>query len=242
MIFASTWQPGFPLPLHTHPHGPPNTYVVEGSRPSRSTAWERKSLRPGKRSTRRRTRRISGAMPPAPPHGLIRKSCGAAKSTDDTAHCRSLRRFPATRSKKTANSRGEHWALLAAPRCVNVSPGDLDVRAGDRSAGWDYGRRFVGGARASRAPRSHASTAGRVAGALARGSAAGAAFLDLSVGSEAPVTRSITRRKSESETVSPAHQPRITSGLTSSAAASRSYPPASAAASSTDSTENAHPI
>jgi len=43
MIFASTWQPGFRLPLHMHPNGHEITYVVEGSRLSRSTAWERKS-------------------------------------------------------------------------------------------------------------------------------------------------------------------------------------------------------
>ena len=30
MIFASTWQPGFRLPLHMHPNGHEITYVVEG--------------------------------------------------------------------------------------------------------------------------------------------------------------------------------------------------------------------
>ncbi|HJY76148.1 MAG TPA: cupin domain-containing protein [Burkholderiales bacterium] len=30
MIFASTWQPGFRLPLHLHPNGHEITYVVEG--------------------------------------------------------------------------------------------------------------------------------------------------------------------------------------------------------------------
>jgi quercetin dioxygenase-like cupin family protein len=30
LIFASTWQPGFRLPLHVHPNGHEVTYVVEG--------------------------------------------------------------------------------------------------------------------------------------------------------------------------------------------------------------------
>jgi quercetin dioxygenase-like cupin family protein len=30
LIFASPWQPGFRLPLHTHPNGHEVTYVVEG--------------------------------------------------------------------------------------------------------------------------------------------------------------------------------------------------------------------
>jgi quercetin dioxygenase-like cupin family protein len=30
LIFASTWQPGFRLPLHMHPDGHEVTYVVEG--------------------------------------------------------------------------------------------------------------------------------------------------------------------------------------------------------------------
>ena len=30
LIFASTWQPGFRLPLHIHPNGHEVTYVVEG--------------------------------------------------------------------------------------------------------------------------------------------------------------------------------------------------------------------
>ena len=30
LIFASTWQPGFRLPLHLHPNGHEVTYVVEG--------------------------------------------------------------------------------------------------------------------------------------------------------------------------------------------------------------------
>jgi quercetin dioxygenase-like cupin family protein len=30
LIFASTWQPGFRLPLHMHPEGHEITYVVEG--------------------------------------------------------------------------------------------------------------------------------------------------------------------------------------------------------------------
>jgi len=30
LIFASTWQPGFRLPLHMHPNGHEVTYVVEG--------------------------------------------------------------------------------------------------------------------------------------------------------------------------------------------------------------------
>ena len=30
LLFASTWQPGFPLPLHMHPEGHEITYVVEG--------------------------------------------------------------------------------------------------------------------------------------------------------------------------------------------------------------------
>lgn len=30
LIFASTWQPGFRLPLHIHPDGHEVTYVVEG--------------------------------------------------------------------------------------------------------------------------------------------------------------------------------------------------------------------
>ena len=30
IVFASTWQPGFSLPLHTHPNGHEITYVVEG--------------------------------------------------------------------------------------------------------------------------------------------------------------------------------------------------------------------
>src|SRR4029079_14604099 len=30
IVFASTWQPGFRLPLHMHPNGHEVTYVVEG--------------------------------------------------------------------------------------------------------------------------------------------------------------------------------------------------------------------
>lgn len=30
MVFESTWQPGFRLPLHMHPNGHEITYVVEG--------------------------------------------------------------------------------------------------------------------------------------------------------------------------------------------------------------------
>ena len=30
MVFASTWQPGFRLPLHMHPNGHEITYVVDG--------------------------------------------------------------------------------------------------------------------------------------------------------------------------------------------------------------------
>jgi quercetin dioxygenase-like cupin family protein len=30
LLFASTWQPGFALPLHMHPEGHEITYVVEG--------------------------------------------------------------------------------------------------------------------------------------------------------------------------------------------------------------------
>ena len=30
LVFASTWQPGFRLPLHMHPNGHEVTYVVEG--------------------------------------------------------------------------------------------------------------------------------------------------------------------------------------------------------------------
>ena len=30
VIFASTWQPGFRLPLHMHPDGHEVTYVIEG--------------------------------------------------------------------------------------------------------------------------------------------------------------------------------------------------------------------
>ena len=30
LIFVSTWQPGFRLPLHMHPNGHEVTYVVEG--------------------------------------------------------------------------------------------------------------------------------------------------------------------------------------------------------------------
>ena len=30
IVFASTWQPGFRLPLHMHPNGHEITYVVEG--------------------------------------------------------------------------------------------------------------------------------------------------------------------------------------------------------------------
>jgi quercetin dioxygenase-like cupin family protein len=30
LLFASTWQPGFRLPLHIHPEGHEITYVVEG--------------------------------------------------------------------------------------------------------------------------------------------------------------------------------------------------------------------
>ena len=30
LIFSSTWQPGFRLPLHMHPNGHEVTYVVEG--------------------------------------------------------------------------------------------------------------------------------------------------------------------------------------------------------------------
>jgi quercetin dioxygenase-like cupin family protein len=30
LLFASTWQPGFRLPLHMHPEGHEITYVVEG--------------------------------------------------------------------------------------------------------------------------------------------------------------------------------------------------------------------
>ena len=30
VVFASTWQPGFRLPLHMHPNGHEITYVVEG--------------------------------------------------------------------------------------------------------------------------------------------------------------------------------------------------------------------
>src|ERR1700724_967895 len=30
LLFASTWQPGFRLPLHMHPEGHEITYVIEG--------------------------------------------------------------------------------------------------------------------------------------------------------------------------------------------------------------------
>jgi quercetin dioxygenase-like cupin family protein len=30
LVFASTWQPGFRLPLHMHPNGHEITYVVDG--------------------------------------------------------------------------------------------------------------------------------------------------------------------------------------------------------------------
>jgi len=30
LVFASTWQPGFRLPLHMHPEGHEITYVIEG--------------------------------------------------------------------------------------------------------------------------------------------------------------------------------------------------------------------
>jgi len=30
LVFRSTWQPGFRLPLHTHPNGHEVTYVIEG--------------------------------------------------------------------------------------------------------------------------------------------------------------------------------------------------------------------
>ena len=30
VVFASTWQPGFRLPLHMHPNGHEITYVIEG--------------------------------------------------------------------------------------------------------------------------------------------------------------------------------------------------------------------
>ena len=30
IVFASTWQPGFRLPLHMHPNGHEITYVVDG--------------------------------------------------------------------------------------------------------------------------------------------------------------------------------------------------------------------
>lgn len=30
LVFTSTWQPGFQLPLHVHPNGHEVTYVVEG--------------------------------------------------------------------------------------------------------------------------------------------------------------------------------------------------------------------
>jgi quercetin dioxygenase-like cupin family protein len=30
LVFASTWQPGFALPLHMHPNGHEITYVIEG--------------------------------------------------------------------------------------------------------------------------------------------------------------------------------------------------------------------
>ena len=30
LIFTSTWQPGFRLPLHTHPNGHEITFVIEG--------------------------------------------------------------------------------------------------------------------------------------------------------------------------------------------------------------------
>ena len=30
IVFASTWQPGFRLPLHMHPNGHEITYVIEG--------------------------------------------------------------------------------------------------------------------------------------------------------------------------------------------------------------------
>ena len=30
IVFASTWQPGFRLPLHLHPNGHEITYVIEG--------------------------------------------------------------------------------------------------------------------------------------------------------------------------------------------------------------------
>ena len=30
MVFSSTWQPGFRLPLHVHPDGHEITYVIEG--------------------------------------------------------------------------------------------------------------------------------------------------------------------------------------------------------------------
>ena len=30
LVFSSTWQPGFRLPLHMHPNGHEITYVVEG--------------------------------------------------------------------------------------------------------------------------------------------------------------------------------------------------------------------
>jgi quercetin dioxygenase-like cupin family protein len=38
LIFASTWQPGFRLPLHMHPNGHEVTYVVEGE-PWHHSLW-----------------------------------------------------------------------------------------------------------------------------------------------------------------------------------------------------------
>jgi hypothetical protein len=43
LLFASTWQPGYRLPLHVHPEGHELTTSSRANRPSRSTASAPKS-------------------------------------------------------------------------------------------------------------------------------------------------------------------------------------------------------
>jgi len=47
IVFASTWQPGFRLPLHMHPNGHEITYVVEGEQTFEIEGVGTKTVRAG---------------------------------------------------------------------------------------------------------------------------------------------------------------------------------------------------
>jgi quercetin dioxygenase-like cupin family protein len=64
LLFASTWQPGFRLPLHMHPGGHEITYVVEGEQTFEIDGVGTKIVKAGEAIYTPRTRRISGATPP----------------------------------------------------------------------------------------------------------------------------------------------------------------------------------